>query len=182
MAGMSLPPETHYLLPEEFAAALGQAVATFGWLEEVLKRALFSLERVRLAKDLSAPEMGRWRHHMTDIADDSLGTLIEQLDGALRRHPGIADRDQLNDRLVVLKHQRNLICHASWSPTADKARWRPAFVAMKGESVPDTMSAAELDGIRHQTEAAGRRLIAIMRMTGIAGEWIGEDGGPEHPA
>ncbi|MDN3711062.1 hypothetical protein QWZ10_03115 [Paracoccus cavernae] len=67
---MNRPPETHYLLPADFAAALGQAVATFGWLEEVLKRALFSLERVRLARDLTATELARWRQHMTDIADD----------------------------------------------------------------------------------------------------------------
>lgn len=176
---MNRPPETHYLLPADFAAALGQAVATFGWLEEVLKRALFSLERVRLARDLTAAELARWRQHMTDIADDSLGTLIEQLDSALRRHPGIDDRDDINDRLVVLKHQRNLICHASWSPTAEKARWRPAFVAMKGESVPADLSAPELDLMRHEAEAAGRRIIAIMHLTGIAGEWIGEDDDPD---
>lgn len=176
---MSQPPETHYLLPEDFAAALGQAVATFGWLEEVLKRALYSLERVRMAKDVTLLDLGRWRHHMAEIADDSLGTLIEQLDGALRRHPGIHDRDSLNDGLVTLKQQRNLLCHASWSPAEQKGRWKPAFVAMKGEAVPEDMSAAEIVAIRHNAEETGKRIIAIMHMTGVEGRWIGEDADPD---
>ena len=175
---MSDRPETHYMLPDDFAAALGQAVASFGWLEEVIKRTLYSLDRARLAKDLTTAELGRWLQHMDDIADDSMGTLVEQLDGALRRHPGIHDRDQINDDLLAIKHLRNLLCHASWSPTADKARWHPAFVTIKGETFPADFSAEDLIALRIQTQKTGQRIIAIMRATGIAGEWVGDTDDP----
>ena len=43
-----LGPEAHHTLPQDFAAALGQCVASFGWLEEVLKRTIYALDRARL--------------------------------------------------------------------------------------------------------------------------------------
>ncbi|WP_236635804.1 hypothetical protein [Paracoccus aminophilus] len=171
---MSDPPETHYTLPLDFAAALGQAVASFGWLEEVMKRALYSLDRARLAGDLSEEELQRWLRHMDDLADDSMGTLVEQLDAALRRHPGLPDRIPLNDRLVALKIQRNLLCHASWRP-AGAGRWHPAFVNAKGEPYGTDFSVEDLLATRDETVALGRKIVSIMHATGIPGQWAGDD-------
>ena len=53
MARIGAPPETHYTLPPDFAAALGQCVANFGWLEEIIKRTIYALDRARLADDLA---------------------------------------------------------------------------------------------------------------------------------
>ncbi|MFJ1292969.1 hypothetical protein ACEPPZ_12900 [Paracoccus yeei] len=96
-----LGPEAHHTLPQDFAAALGQCVASFGWLEEVLKRTIYALDRARLADDLTPAEMQNWVERMGQLADDSMGTLIEQLDAAMRRHPGLRDRDQITEALGV---------------------------------------------------------------------------------
>ena len=93
VARIGAPPETHYTLPPEFAAALGQCVANFGWLEEIIKRSIYALDRARLADDLTQEELQTWLEHIGHLADDSMGTLIEQLDAAMRRHPGLRDRD-----------------------------------------------------------------------------------------
>lgn len=172
---MSDLPTTYYVLPQEFTASLGQAVAAFGWLEEIIKRTIYSLDRVRLAGDLTEAELKRWLRQMEELADDSMGTLVEQLDAALRRHPGIVDRAEINDRLQRVKQQRNVLCHASWRPSSAKERWHPAFVNAKGEPPPDDLDAAEIEAIRTETHAIGQRLIAIMRATGIAGRWVGDD-------
>ncbi|ATQ57185.1 hypothetical protein [Paracoccus yeei] len=171
-----LGPEAHHTLPRDFAAALGQCVASFGWLEEVLKRTIYALDRARLADDLRPAEMQNWVERMGQLADDSMGTLIEQLDAAMRRHPGLRDRDQITEALGRAKLQRNLLCHASWRPTGDAGRWHPAFVGGRGEVQDAPLSLAELASIQAATLDLGGRVLAIMRATGIMGRWPGDDG------
>lgn len=177
MAGIGAAPETHYTLPGDFAAALGQCVASFGWLEEVIKRAIYALDRARLADDLTPEELQAWLTRIGGIADDSMGTLIEQLDAAMRRHPGLRDRNQITDRLGEIRLYRNLLCHASWRPTDRKTHWHPAFVSAKGEVHDTAMTRADLDAIAQATLEAGTRVTAIMQATGVESHWAGDDAG-----
>lgn len=172
---MNPAPETYYTLPEDFAAALGQAVASFGWLEEIIKRTIYALDRARLADDLTHKELQTWLTHMDNIADDSMGTLIEQLDAAMRRHPGLRERIRITDRLSEIKQRRNLFCHASWRPAEEKGRWHPAFVNTKGEVFDQSFSAEDLEASRLATIDIGRRVLRVMRATGVQGEWAGDD-------
>lgn len=175
MARIGAPPETHYDLPDDLAAALGQCVASFGWLEEIIKRAIYALDRARLADDLTEEELQTWLTHIGAIADDSMGTLIEQLDAAMRRHPGLRDRNRITDRLGEIRLHRNLLCHASWRPTADKARWHPAFVNTRGEVQREPLDIAALERIREATVEIGIRVLRVMRATGEQGYWAGDD-------
>lgn len=177
---MSDLPTTYYPLPQDFAVALGRAVAAFGWLEEIIKRTIYSLDRARLAADLTEPELKRWLHQIEELADDSMGPVIEQLNAALRRHPGITDRAEINDQLQQIKQQRNILCHASWRPGSAEGHWHPAFVNANGDPGPGDMNAADIEAIHAQTLDLGQRLIAIMRQTGIVGVWTGDDG-PQRP-
>ncbi|MDF3854029.1 hypothetical protein ACDP63_00080 [Paracoccus sp. P2] len=175
MARIGAPPETHYTLPADFAAALGHCVANFGWLEEIIKRTIYALDRARLADDLTEEELQSWLTRMVSIADDSMGTLIEQLDAAMRRYPGLRDRNRITDRLAEIRLQRNLLCHASWRPTEDKARWHPAFVNTRGEVQRQPLSIADLEAIRADTVEIGTRVLRVMRATGVKGYWAGDD-------
>lgn len=172
---MNVPPEAHYTLPQDFAARLGQAVANFGWLEEVLKRTIYALDMARLAEDLTAPEVKAWHERMEALADDAMGTLIEQLDAAMRRFPGIRDRNRLTDRLNEIKLLRNLLCHASWRPTDDKSRWHPSFVGPHGEVSERDFSLADLEQVAISTRDLGTRVLGVMRATGLEGKWAGDD-------
>ncbi|WP_347266776.1 hypothetical protein [Paracoccus sp. (in: a-proteobacteria)] len=172
---MTTAPETYYMLPAEFAQALGQAVASFGWLEEIIKRTIYALDRARLAEDLTHEELQTWLTHMENIADDSMGTLIEQLDAAMRRHPGLRERNRITDRLNEIKQQRNLLCHASWRPTEEKGRWHPAFVNTRGEVFDHSFAVEDLEAAREATIEIGRRVLRVMRATGVQGEWPGDD-------
>lgn len=175
MAGIGAAPETHFTLPADFAAGLGQCVASFGWLEEIIKRAIYALDRARLADDLTPEELQAWLTRMGSLADDSLGTLIEQLDAAMRRHPGLRDRNRITDRLGEIRLYRNLLCHASWRPTERKTHWHPAFVSARGEVQPVPMALEDLERIRAQTVETGGRVLRVMRATGEAGYWAGDD-------
>ncbi|KGJ03044.1 hypothetical protein SAMN04487972_107127 [Paracoccus halophilus] len=175
MARIGAPPEQHYTLPEEFAALLGQCVANFGWLEEIIKRTIYALESARLADDLTEEELQSWLERIGHLADDSMGTLIEQLDAAMRRHPGLHDRNRITDRLNEIRLHRNLLCHASWRPTEGKARWHPAFVSNRGEVQKRALSLEDLDRIRGDTLEIGTRVMRVMRATGERGCWAGDD-------
>ncbi len=175
MARIGAAPETHYTLPADFAAALGQCVANFGWLEEIIKRTIYALDRARLADDLTEEDLQTWLTRISNIADDSMGTLIEQLDAAMRRYPGLRDRGRITDRLSEIKLHRNLICHASWRPTGDPARWHPAFVNTRGEVQQAAMSLEDLARIREATIETGSRVLRVMRATGVQGYWAGDD-------
>lgn len=159
---------------------LGQCVANFGWLEEIIKRAIYALDRARLADDLTQTELATWLDHIGQIADDSLGTLIDQLGAAIRRHPGLRDRDAIIDRLADLRHYRNLLCHASWRPTERPGHWHPAFVAARGEINEGPMSVTDLDRVRQETVDLGAMVLQVMRATGVTGRWAGDDGPDEN--
>lgn len=168
------PPEAHYTLPADFAALLGQCVANFGWLEEILKRAIFALDRAKLADDLTPQELQAWATRIGALADDSMGTLIDQFDAAMRRYPGLRDRGQITETLTEMKRHRNLLCHASWRP-AEGGRWHPAFVNAKGAVFDHALDLSDLDRIRSDTVRIGHRVVAVMQATGIAGYWAGDD-------
>ncbi|WP_245155624.1 hypothetical protein [Paracoccus ravus] len=162
-------------MPADFAAALGQAVADFGWLEEIIKRTIFALDKARLAEDLTERQRQGWMARMGNIADDSLGTLIEQMDSAMRRHPGLGERDLITDRLYEIRSHRNLLCHASWRPTPDPSRWHPAFVDAKGGIYRQDLTVEDVQQISRITVETAYRVLHVMQATGVQGYWAGDE-------
>ena len=167
-------PQAPDRLPDDMAAALGHAVASFGFLEESLKRAIFSLTRKGLGTDASDLALQAWLQRVEDIADDSLGTLIDSFLATARRAE-TPDLAPLAQELPRLRRLRNLLCHASWRPGGMPGGWHPTFVNTRGESYPGELTAQDVLQIRDRTLAAARRIVRIMRATGIEGRWAGHD-------
>lgn len=166
-------------LPDDMACAIGHAVSGFGFLEEALKRAIFSLTRHDLGADAPDDALAAWLRRMEDIADDLLGTLIDAF-AAAARHGGHGDAG-LELRLRRIRTERNLICHASWRPTPTEGAWRPTFINTRGEVFPDHLDAPAIAAIHEATLGAARDVIRIMRRTGIEGGLAGvDDLGDEH--
>lgn len=171
---MSLP-RAPDRLSDEMAAAIGHAVSAFGFLEEALKRAIFSLTRQQLGEEVEEKALQRWLRRMEEIADDTLGTLIDSFAAAMRQ-AGIEGREGLADELRAIRLNRNLLCHASWRPGRHPGHWLPTFINTRGERYPDEMDPAAVHAIHADTLRAARRVVSIMRGTGIDGEWAGHDG------
>ncbi|SNR60404.1 hypothetical protein EYF88_14045 [Paracoccus sediminis] len=171
---MSLP-RAPDRLSDEMAAAIGHAVSAFGFLEEALKRAIFSLTRAGLGQEVNDKALRQWLRRMEEIADDTLGTLIDSFAAAMKQ-ADIEGRQTLADDLRAIRLQRNLLCHASWRPGARPGQWHPTFINTRGERYPDDMDPAAVHAIHAETLRAARRVVSIMRGTGIDGEWAGHDG------
>ena len=73
---MSLP-RAPDRLSDEMAQALGHAVAGFGFLEEALKRAIFSLTRQGLGQDADDAALQKWLRRMEE--DINAGLTAEAL-------------------------------------------------------------------------------------------------------
>lgn len=163
---MSLPlaPAT---LPDDFAAALGRAVAGFGFLEEALKRAIYALSRDHLGDEPDERELDAWVTRMEQIAGDSLGTLIDAFSAACQRGAALphARRKALTATLRTIRDQRNMLCHASWRP-AEGGGWRPGFVSSRGAEPPDRMDTADLAAIDRDTRQVAHQVICIAHGTG----------------
>lgn len=168
---MSLP-RAPDRLSDEMAQAIGHTVSTFGFLEEALKRAIFSLTRQGLGQNADDEALQKWLRRMEDIADDSLGTLIDSFLAAMKQ-AHLDERHVLADILTGIRVQRNLLCHASWRPGKGPGRWYPTFINTRGESHPDDMAAEDVLAVQATTLRAARRVVSIMRATGIDGEWLG---------
>lgn len=174
-------PRAPAILPTEFAAALGHAVAGFGFLEEALKRAIHALSRDRIGDNPTEAELQQWFERMEEIADDSLGTLIDSFIATCTRCGALPQRTDLAEQLEILRQRRNLLCHASWKPGSRNGAWRPAFVSTKGEVFMGELTLKDLRDTRARTLRAARRVIAAMRRTGHEGWWVGSGDEPPPP-
>lgn len=123
-----------------FWESLGRTVATFGFLEEVLGKAIFSFTATRPydASEIDAA-FEKWLPKLERALTDPLGRLINEFGKAVREHPDatIEDLDDLLAHLRKASNIRNVLCHGSWrSPDANGASV-PLFVN-QGKMVFDT--------------------------------------------
>ena len=100
-----------------FWESLGRAVGTFGFLEEVLSKAIFALSATKpydRAEIDAAYE--KWARRLEKALTDPLGNLIEDYEKTMREHPDATteDLDYLIGRLREASRIRNVLCHGSW--------------------------------------------------------------------
>jgi hypothetical protein len=138
----------------EFWAALGRAVATFGFLEETLGKAIFAFTATRpyLEEEISAA-YERWLPTLERALSDQLGSLIDTYAKVVRRHVA-STIDNLPDLVFDLKAAsvvRNVICHGSWGLPDSDGRSLPLFVNRKNEKFETPIDVAFLNSLQRHT-------------------------------
>jgi len=142
----------------EFWAELGQVVATFGFLEETLGKAIFSFTGTREYPDAElAAAYEKWLPTLKRAISDALGGLIDSYGSAVRTH-GKATISNLDDLLTDLRNAsavRNVLCHGSWRPPDALGRSLPLYVNRKDEIFETSIDIAFLRQTRaHVVELA----------------------------
>jgi hypothetical protein len=134
----NLPPmfPTHRHSPV-FWEQLGRAVATFGFLEEVLGKAIFALTATR-RYDESEIEgaFEKWLVTLERALSDPLGGLIDAYGKAYRGHQAgnFKNFDDHLDNLREASKIRNVICHGSWGTPDLEGKSLPLFANNKKEA------------------------------------------------
>jgi hypothetical protein len=123
-----------------FWEALGRTVATFGFLEEVLGKAIFALTATTPRSESEIETAFKnWLPTLQRALTDPLGGLIDSYGKALRDNP-TATADNLDKILCDLRAAsiiRNALCHGSWGAPDAEGRSLPLFVN-KQQMVWDT--------------------------------------------
>lgn len=105
-----------------FWEQLGRTVAAFGFLEDVLVKAIFAFSGIREYKDEEIPQaLDRWRRQLEAALKGTLWPLAEAYGGQVKNHPGaLPNVDDLVDDIKKASEVRNVICHGTWlSPDAE---------------------------------------------------------------
>lgn len=120
----------------DFWEALGRAVGTFGFLEEVLCKAIFALTATRPYNDAEiASAYVEWVVKLERSLSDPIGNLIDTYGKAVREHPEstISNRDDLLGDLRAASKIRNVLCHGSWRTPDSSGASIPFYVNKQGE-------------------------------------------------
>ena len=151
-----------------FWESLGRAVGTFGFLEEVLGKAIFALSAT---KPYDPAEIDaaydKWARRLERALTDPLGNLIEDYEKTVREHPDAAteDLDHLVGRLREASRIRNVLCHGSWQAPNSQGASVPLFVDRKRNVFDTAVDCGFLDQVqRHVAELSCAVMNSVTRM------------------
>ena len=135
----------------DFWQSLGRAVATFGYLEVVLGRAIFALAATKPYKESEIEAAyENWLPQLEYALTGQLSGLIDRYGKAVREHPDADDNelDFLLDKLSEASKLRNALCHGYWGSPDSRGAARPFFVDRRLRLLETSFDRENLDQIR----------------------------------
>ena len=165
----------------EFWEALGRTIATFGFLEEILGKAIFSFTATRqFREDEIEAEFEKWLPTLEKALSDPLGGLIGSYGRAVRANSSatISNLDELLEDLHAASTIRNVLCHGSWRAPDNQGRSIPLFVDRKKQVFQDAIDVAYL--LRVQRHVAQLVCAVIDTVTDMGWQFPGSRG-PGNP-
>lgn len=117
-----------------FWEQLGRTVATFGFLEQTLGKAIFALTATRHYDDADlASAYEKWLPTLERAVSDPLGGLVNTYGRALKEHPEVRFEGQaeLLEDLRSASALRNALCHGSWDIPDEKGFSIPFYVTKR---------------------------------------------------
>ncbi len=139
---------------ERFWERLGRTVATFGFLEEVLSKAIFSFTATtNYTEEEIEIEFEKWLPKLERSLSDPLGGLIDTYGKSVRDNQE-ATIENLDDLLIDLREAskiRNVICHGSWKMPDLNGASIPFFVNRQKEIFETPVDVGFLEQVREHT-------------------------------
>lgn len=135
----------------EFWEALGRTIATFGFLEEVLCKAIFAFTSTRSYSDEDLDDAYTdWIAKLERSISDTLSPLICTYGKAVREHPEatLSNLTDLLDNLHAASRIRNVLCHGSWRTPDAQGASTPFYVNKQKERFATAIDRAWLDAMR----------------------------------
>lgn len=130
-----------------FWEQLGRTIATFGFLEMVLGKAIFALT---LTRTCTGAEVAAAEELLTKTFEHALSDTLRPLAESFRKavianHSSVVeDVDVLVKNIKAAAKIRDILCHASWDSPDSEGMSLPFFVNTKKEIVETKMNAAFL--------------------------------------
>ena len=154
-----LPPlfPTHRHSPQ-FWEQLGRTIATYGFLEEVLGKAIFAFTATRAySPDEIDAAYQAWLPQLERALTDQLWNLAESYGAVARDNPATTTEnvDELVEDIKKATVVRNVLCHGSWRPPNANGASMPLFVNRQKQVFDTAIDIAYLEQVQaHVAELA----------------------------
>jgi hypothetical protein len=161
----------------EFWEQLGRTVATYGFLEQVLGRAIFALTATRrYAQGELEEAYNNWLGQLERALSDPLGGLIDAYGNARRNYhkPPVSNFEQLVEDLRQAAQLRNVLCHGAWQVPDSNGKSLPLFIDRKQRIFATSIDAVYLQEVRAQV--AGLICAVINSISSIGLQFPGSAG------
>lgn len=153
-----------------FWESLGRTVATFGYLESILGRAVFALTATTPYKNSEIEEAyEKWLPTLERALTGALGSLISDYANAVRQHPNADDTelDILLNELIKASKLRNALCHGTWEPPNSQGASRPFFIDRKLQLFETPIDRKKMDQIRQRVTELSCEVINSVTQLGF---------------
>lgn len=159
---------THRHAPE-FWEQLGRTVATYGFLEEVLGKAIFAFTATRrFGTEAELQDAyALWLPTLERALTDTLKPLADAYGRAVRDNSESTTEniDELISAIKDASEIRNVICHGSWRPPDPEGRSLPLFVNKRNEVFDTPLDIAYLHQVQsHIAELAATVVDTVTHM------------------
>ncbi|MFP3852462.1 hypothetical protein [Pseudomonas sp. W5-01] len=154
----------------EFWENLGRAVATYGFLEEVLGRAIFALSATReYGHDELEQAYSKWPGQLERALFDPLGNFIREYDEVLKNHHKLPvnNPEQLIGDLGRAAKLRSVLCHGSWQVPDGEGKSLPMFVDKKLNIFATPIDIAYLQQVRDHVAGLACEVIESVSSMGL---------------
>lgn len=154
----------------DFWELLGRCVATFSFLEEMLKKAIFVIEGAhRYGSDAEAgAAYDEWVKSSKKLLSTQLSDLAERYEKSIRNNPDW-DIDRIGDLVRHIKEAaqlRNVLCHGSWRPPDDSGASLPFFVSNRGQLFETPVNLCFLIHLQRHTAELACHVIDSVQLMG----------------
>jgi hypothetical protein len=124
-----------------FWEALGRTIATFGFLEKVLGRAIFAFTATNTYPEHEIQKAyDEWLPILQKAASETLKPLIDLYENSVNESGELPPKfDQLLKELREASAIRNVLCHSSWEKSDTDGKSLPIFIRKKDMLKFDTL-------------------------------------------
>ncbi|MHB0925187.1 MAG: hypothetical protein ACYC1F_01610 [Gallionellaceae bacterium] len=148
-----------HLHSAQFWEHLGRTVATFGFLEEVLGKAIFAFTATRSYSSEEEAEAAyeEWLPKLERALTDQLWNLAESYEKVARENPDLTTEnvDELVKDIKAATKIRNVLCHGSWRVPDNNGKSLPLFINKQNEIFETQIDIAFLQQVQlHVAELA----------------------------
>lgn len=114
----------------EFWEHLGRAVASFGFLEDTLRRGIFAFTGTRqISPEEAEKAVAEWQKLLESIMTAQLWTLAKEFQDAANSNPKNST-ENIGELVAAIKEAavlRNMLCHGSWMVPDNEGKSLPRF-------------------------------------------------------
>lgn len=157
--------------PGPFWEQLGRTVGAFGFLEEVLGKAIFAFTAIRnFSEDEIENAYKAWLPKLEKALSDQLCQLVKIYGTAVKesQHSTVENIDELVQAIKDAAKVRNILCHASWRVPDEEGGSLPFFVSFKNEVCETKFDIASLRQIQYHVRELACAVIDSVAQTGYA--------------